>query len=324
MRDVLEPMFGEGGALVAQFIITLLVVLALIAVVVWLVTRYGGSKVIGQNRTPRAPRLALVDALPIDGRRRLVLVRRDNVEHLLLIGGPADVVVEPAINRAIPAGARPKPAQPQPQAQAHGQAQPRPQAQGPTPQPAAQQLQPAAAPPAPPPPAPAPVPRRMESNGGSEPIPFPQPPRPQAPPPRQSRVEPAPVETDDGVVIEPMRRSLSPVQASGHFAETARPTRIESVFSLAGALDEIAEEPEEELAISERQQAAPQPAALHHKVEIAAAEFPMPAEEPAPPTALTEAEEAPPPEPGSEAARVSDLEREMARLLGEITGKRNG
>ena len=38
--------------------------------------------------------------MPIDQRRRLVLVRRDNVEHLILIGGPADVVVEPGIQRA--------------------------------------------------------------------------------------------------------------------------------------------------------------------------------------------------------------------------------
>jgi flagellar protein FliO/FliZ len=38
----------------------------------------------------------------VDGRRRLVLVRRDNVEHLLMIGGPTDIVVEPNIVRAIP------------------------------------------------------------------------------------------------------------------------------------------------------------------------------------------------------------------------------
>jgi hypothetical protein len=35
-----------------------------------------------------------MDATPVDSHRRLVLVRRDDVEHLLLIGGPTDVVVE--------------------------------------------------------------------------------------------------------------------------------------------------------------------------------------------------------------------------------------
>jgi hypothetical protein len=42
----------------------------------------------------------VIDAAAVDGRRRLVLVRRDNVEHLLMIGGPADLVVEPNIVRA--------------------------------------------------------------------------------------------------------------------------------------------------------------------------------------------------------------------------------
>jgi flagellar protein FliO/FliZ len=56
----------------------------------------------------------------VDGRRRLVLVRRDNIEHLLMIGGPTDIVVEPNIVRAMPgrdqlpqrpavAGAEPQP-----------------------------------------------------------------------------------------------------------------------------------------------------------------------------------------------------------------------
>ena len=48
------------------------------------------------------PRLAVIDAAAVDGRRRLVLVRRDNVEHLLMIGGPTDIVVEPNIVRAMP------------------------------------------------------------------------------------------------------------------------------------------------------------------------------------------------------------------------------
>ncbi len=32
----------------------------------------------------------------------IILVRRDNVEHLLIIGGPSDVVVEASIARAAP------------------------------------------------------------------------------------------------------------------------------------------------------------------------------------------------------------------------------
>jgi hypothetical protein len=52
---------------------------------------------------PRAePRLAVVDHANVDGRRRLVLVRRDNTEHLIMTGGPVDVVIE----TGIPAPAR--------------------------------------------------------------------------------------------------------------------------------------------------------------------------------------------------------------------------
>ena len=45
----------------------------------------------------------VIDAATVDGRRRLVLIRRDNVEHLLIIGGPTDVVVEQNIVRATAA-----------------------------------------------------------------------------------------------------------------------------------------------------------------------------------------------------------------------------
>jgi flagellar protein FliO/FliZ len=43
------------------------------------------------------PRLAVVDHANVDGRRRLVLVRRDNIEHLIMTGGPVDVVIETGI-----------------------------------------------------------------------------------------------------------------------------------------------------------------------------------------------------------------------------------
>lgn len=48
----------------------------------------------GRNRQPR---LQVLDAAAIDARRRLVLVRRDNVEHLVMIGGPTDIVIESGI-----------------------------------------------------------------------------------------------------------------------------------------------------------------------------------------------------------------------------------
>ncbi len=53
----------------------------------------------GGGRT-RQPRLGVVDAFDLDRQRQLVLVRRDNVEHLVMIGGPNDVLIESQIVRA--------------------------------------------------------------------------------------------------------------------------------------------------------------------------------------------------------------------------------
>lgn len=49
-------------------------------------------------------RLEITDHANVDGRRRLILVRRDNVEHLIMIGGPVDVVVETGIGEGHKSG----------------------------------------------------------------------------------------------------------------------------------------------------------------------------------------------------------------------------
>lgn len=82
------------------FIVAFIVVLALIGVAAWLVRRFATTRLGANTQRGRMPRLAVIDAAAVDGRRRLVLVRRDNVEHLLMIGGPTDIVVEPNIVRA--------------------------------------------------------------------------------------------------------------------------------------------------------------------------------------------------------------------------------
>lgn len=99
-----ETLFGSEIPLAARFFIAFLVVLGLIGVTAWLVRRFGANRLGGGATRGRQPRLAVIDAATIDGRRRLVLIRRDNVEHLLMLGGPTDVVVEQNIVRA--AGAR--------------------------------------------------------------------------------------------------------------------------------------------------------------------------------------------------------------------------
>jgi flagellar protein FliO/FliZ len=95
----MDFLFGSGLPLAARFFIAFLVVLALIGLTAWLVRRFGASSLGGTVRG-RQPRLAVIDAASVDGRRRLVLIRRDNTEHLLMIGGPTDIVVETNILRA--------------------------------------------------------------------------------------------------------------------------------------------------------------------------------------------------------------------------------
>src|ERR1700692_4449817 len=84
------------------FFFAFVAVLALIGVAAWLVRRFAGNRLGANTNRSRMPRLAVIDAAAVDGRRRLVLVRRDNIEHLLMIGGPTDIVVEPNIVRAMP------------------------------------------------------------------------------------------------------------------------------------------------------------------------------------------------------------------------------
>src|SRR5262245_52902973 len=98
-------MLGAEGSLIVRFVVAFVIVLALIGLTFWLIRRFGGSRVGAAAQRGRQPRLAVIDAAPVDGRRRLVLVRRDNVEHLLMIGGPRDLVVEVNLVRAVPVNA---------------------------------------------------------------------------------------------------------------------------------------------------------------------------------------------------------------------------
>lgn len=43
------------------------------------------------------PRLAVMEQASVDSKRKLVLIRRDDIEHLIMTGGPVDVVIETGI-----------------------------------------------------------------------------------------------------------------------------------------------------------------------------------------------------------------------------------
>lgn len=84
-----------------RFILALVLVVGLLALTAFLLRRSGLAPKLGRGR-----RLSMIEALPLGPRHRLVLVRRDDVEHLLLIGPQGDVVVESGIP-ASPTAAAP-------------------------------------------------------------------------------------------------------------------------------------------------------------------------------------------------------------------------
>jgi hypothetical protein len=102
----LSSFFSSDGSFPLQFAIIFVVIFLVLAAGVFLVRRLGGkgSPLSGKN-SPRGrqPRLGIVDIYELDRQRQLILLRRDNVEHLLLVGGPNDVVIERNILRGMSA-----------------------------------------------------------------------------------------------------------------------------------------------------------------------------------------------------------------------------
>lgn len=79
-----------------RFVLALAFVLGLIGLLAMLAKRFNlGFPT--PMKTGRDRRLAVIEVAPIDSRRRLVLLRRDGVEHLVLLGPGQDVVIESGI-----------------------------------------------------------------------------------------------------------------------------------------------------------------------------------------------------------------------------------
>ncbi|AIJ71334.1 conserved hypothetical protein [Brucella suis bv. 3 str. 686] len=93
MKEWLSGIIGESAANIVGFVLIFAIILGGIFVVLGIIRRFSGGTFVSSGRM-RQPRLSVMDAAAVDSRRKLVLIRRDDVEHLLLIGGPTDVVVE--------------------------------------------------------------------------------------------------------------------------------------------------------------------------------------------------------------------------------------
>src|SRR5580704_2282752 len=116
-----ESLFGIAMPLPVKFLLIFGFVLCVRFAFLWALRRFGAGQLGGGGMRGRQHRLSVLEWAKVDNRRSLCLVRRDNVEHLLIIGGPTDVVVEANIVRAVAASrdvalARPAAVEPLPRA----------------------------------------------------------------------------------------------------------------------------------------------------------------------------------------------------------------
>ncbi|MEP3234067.1 MAG: hypothetical protein ABJO30_14675 [Hyphomicrobiales bacterium] len=177
MIEWFNSVLGEAVGTYAAIGVGLLIVIVLIIILLRVLRSFTGGMFGNKSQN----RLGVIEAAAVDNKRRLVLVRRDNVEHLIMIGGTSDILVEAGINRSA---AGPRPSQPPaPTGAARMAATPTPAAPTPTqsaaPQAAAQRA------PTPATPAPAPVQQApaQQAKAPAQQAPAPKPAAPVAPQP---------------------------------------------------------------------------------------------------------------------------------------------
>jgi len=92
----MTTLFGGSAGTLLNALFALGVVLVLIVLAAWLIKMFGRAGD-GLSRGGRDRRLVVLESAVVDGKRKLLLIRRDDVEHLVMTGGPSDVVIETGI-----------------------------------------------------------------------------------------------------------------------------------------------------------------------------------------------------------------------------------
>ncbi len=99
----MQSLFGLELSTAQKVIVASVVILVLLALLGLFVRQIQGGRLRLRGQVAgrqRQPRLGVVDTYDLDRQRQLVLIRRDNIEHLVMIGGASDVVVETNIMRS--------------------------------------------------------------------------------------------------------------------------------------------------------------------------------------------------------------------------------
>jgi len=80
-----------------MMVVYLLVLAGIVGAAVWFGLRYFGPEGRGLFGAARDSRIGVSEVASVDGKRKLLLIRRDDIEHLVMTGGPIDVVIEQGI-----------------------------------------------------------------------------------------------------------------------------------------------------------------------------------------------------------------------------------
>lgn len=340
MQQLWTALGPDGSKIVIWLMVGLGIAIA-IALLIWLLMKMFGRNLNmnGGGGRGQPQRLGITGAFNVDRKgRKLVIVRRDNVEHLILIGGPNDVLVESSIVRAQ--ATRPQPVRGEtaetfeiPVAVPPAPPVLAPMVPVPPPAPAPVQVKPAApspviavAPPmpvSPPQPAPAPLPQRRDPLVETPPVAAiaPEPVRSAPPAPPPAAIEPPAMPAPD---LHALRQPDEPIAEAP--VKAARPASADPRLSdMARRLQSVLQKP-----LTPVQKPAPAPDAA-----TAAETIPIPlpsARKPEAPTPAepkaAEAPKSPKPAPVPQGnalppdtnkpqpASIDSLEEEMARLLG--------
>ena len=77
-----------------RFLLALIFVIGLIGVFSIIARRMGLGFPTTAIKKSAGRRLSVQEVVPLDGRRRMVLIRRDDTEHLIVLGPNSETVVE--------------------------------------------------------------------------------------------------------------------------------------------------------------------------------------------------------------------------------------
>lgn len=108
----LTSLFGGSENTVLNAVFALGIVLVLIVLGLWVMKGFlSASNTLARGRSRR---LTVVESVQIDAKHKVTIIRRDNVEHVVMTGGAQDVIIESGIPVEKPALRRPAPATTQP------------------------------------------------------------------------------------------------------------------------------------------------------------------------------------------------------------------